>query len=106
LSGQAPGILASIANGTYSITVNSSFVFAASDGVTQLSSGRTDSFFRLFGDFNGDGIVNNGDLNAFRQAFGPLGGLYNPAFDANGDGSVSNGDLNQIRNDFLVNFNP
>ena len=80
LSGQAPGILGSIANGTYSITVNPNFVFAASDGVTTLAAGRTDSFYRLFGDINGDGTVSNADLNVFKQSFGPFGGAYQSGF--------------------------
>jgi hypothetical protein len=106
LSGQAPGVLASIANGTYSITVNPTFILSVADGISTLASGRTDSFFRLFGDINGDGNVTNGDLNAFRQAFTPLGGTYNPAFDYNGDQGISNTDLNQMRKDFLLNFFP
>jgi hypothetical protein len=104
LTGRAPGVLASIANGTYRITVNPSFIVAASDGVTPLSAGRTDNFFRLFGDANGDGVVTNGDLNGFRKAFAAAAGVYNPIFDINDDQTISNADLNQMRLDFLVNY--
>ena len=104
LTGQAAGVLASIANGTYSITVNPNFIFAASDGVTSLSAGRTDSFFRLYGDINGDGRISNADLNPFKQAFAPAGGIYNPAFDFFDGSLINNSDLNKLKQDFLVNY--
>src|SRR5262249_5253446 len=65
------GVVAgSIADGVYDITLNASAVTDA-DGQT-LGASRTDTFFRLFGDYNGDGRVNNTDLNKFSSAFGTV----------------------------------
>ncbi|HET6248506.1 MAG TPA: PA14 domain-containing protein, partial [Tepidisphaeraceae bacterium] len=66
LTGGAPGALGSIANGEYSITINPSFVLSAADGTTPLAAGRTDNFFRLYGDINGDESVNAGDNLKFK----------------------------------------
>lgn len=51
------------------------------------------SFYRLFGDANGDRSVSSSDFNLFRTSFG--GSLA--MFDFNGDGSVSANDFNQFR---------
>ena len=65
--------LNSIANGAYTITLNDpASVTALSDGqtLTLASSGiggATQSFYRLFGDINGDQVVNPGDNNRFKQ---------------------------------------
>jgi hypothetical protein len=61
LTGKADGVLASIANGEYSITLIPTAVFAAADGTTAMTAGETDAFFRLFGDINGDGAINLAD---------------------------------------------
>ena len=46
------------------------------------------SFFRLFGDFDGNGSVNNADYVAFRRAYGKTqemaGYLWYMDFDGNG----------------------
>ncbi len=74
-------------------------VDAANNG-TAGSTG-TISFFRFFGDSNGDGIVDATDYLAFRAAY--LSGVVTPAnsfFDFNGDGLFSIIDLNA----FTANF--
>ena len=48
----------SIADGVYDITLNAADVTANSGG-GNLASSRTDTFFRLFGDSNGDAAVNS-----------------------------------------------
>ena len=35
-----------------------------------ITADQTYSFFRLFGDYNGDGIVNNADYMTFKKAYG------------------------------------
>ena len=60
----------------------------------------TQSFYRLFGDINGDEVVNPGDNNRFKQALT----TYNPAFDSNQDGIVNPGDNNRFKADLSVNF--
>ena len=59
--------------------------------------------FRLFGDTNGDGTVDQVDLGQFRVAFNTVAG--NPGYlaylDANGDGVIDQLDLGQFR----VRFN-
>jgi hypothetical protein len=83
----------SIADGVYDITLNAGAVSDA-DGQT-LSASRTDTFFRLYGDSNGDGRVNNTDLAKFSNAFGTVS--TNPGyltyFDFNNDGRINNTDL-------------
>jgi hypothetical protein len=96
----------SIANGAYTITVSDpEAITAVSDGqaVSLASSGiggGTQSFYRLFGDINGDGVVNAADNARFKQAQT----TYNAAFDYNQDGTVNASDNSQFKNDLAVNF--
>ncbi len=100
LTGGSPGLLGSIANGEYSITINPAFVFAASDGVTPLAAGRTDRFYRLFGDINGAEVVNAVDNLALKKAIT----TYNPAFDSNTDGAVTAIDNLAFKKDLTVAY--
>ncbi len=100
LTGAAAGVLGSIANGEYSITINPSAVFAAADGITPLAAGRTDRFFRLFGDINGAEAVNAADSLQFKKALV----TYNPAFDSNADGSVTASDNLVFKKDLTVAY--
>ena len=69
------------------------------DGVGKLET----DFTALFGDVNGDGLVNNADLVALKKAFAPAGGTYNPAFDFAGNQTVINNfDLSRFKSRFLV----
>ena len=96
----------SIANGAYTITITDpDSITAVSDGQTlSLVTGgigsATQSFYRLFGDINGDEVVNPGDNNEFKQAMT----TYNAAFDFNQDGIVNPGDNNKFKADLSVNF--
>ena len=62
--------------------------------------GATQSFYRLFGDINGDEVVNPGDNNKFKAALT----TYNPAFDFNQDGIVNPGDNNRFKENLSVTF--
>jgi Dockerin type I domain len=97
----------SIANGAYTITVaDPNSITAESDGtaLSFASSGidsATQSFFRLFGDINGDGFVNAADNAKLKQALS----TYNAAFDYSQDGFVNAADNAQFKDDLTVNFN-
>jgi hypothetical protein len=96
----------SIADGAYTITVTDPGSIAAeSDGTTLTLAdsgvgGATQSFYRLFGDINGDGIVNAADAAKFKQALT----TYNAAFDYNQDGIVNAFDSAQFKNDLTVSY--
>ena len=117
------GQLNSIANGCYSITItNFSEITEVGGGhlAANINAGpapgvassvlagynpananyATQSFFRLFGDGNGDGIVNPGDNNKFKPAIT----TYNAAFDFNQDGIVNPGDNNRFKADLGLDF--
>jgi uncharacterized delta-60 repeat protein len=96
LTGKANGVLASIANGEYSITLNPNAVFAAADGMTAMNTGHTDTFYRLFGDINGDRVVNVSDEFQFSKAMT----TYTPIFDVNGDGAINLADEFQASKSF------
>jgi uncharacterized delta-60 repeat protein len=61
--------------------------------------------YRLFGDANGDGVVDPVDLNQFRMAFNSISGspFYLAFLDADHDGVVDAFDLDQFRSRFNVN---
>jgi GH25 family lysozyme M1 (1,4-beta-N-acetylmuramidase) len=103
LTGKAEGTLASIANGEYSIQINPPGVFAAADGTTAMAAGtgRTDTFFRLFGDIDGNESVSTLDYGRFKQA---LAGAYNPAFDYDGSGTISTLDYGRFKQDMPISY--
>ena len=96
----------SIANGAYTITVTDpASITAISDGqaLSLTANGigsATQSFFRLFGDINGDGVVNAADNAKFKNALT----TYNAAFDYNDDGVVNAADNAKFKNDLTLNF--
>jgi len=57
----------SLANGQYVLTVNHAGVSSSGGAMT---ADQSYSFFRLFGDYNGDGSVNNADYTIFKKAYG------------------------------------
>ncbi|XZE54303.1 dockerin type I domain-containing protein [Planctomycetaceae bacterium SH139] len=77
-----------------------------SDGVAggdhYFGNDATDKFFRLFGDSNGDRLVNFIDFLAFRNAFGSDSSEpeYQAALDENGDGVINFIDFLQFRSRF------
>jgi hypothetical protein len=94
----------SLADGHYTLTIHGGLVH---DGFGQALDGagtgvagsdRVDTFFRLFGDADGDGHVDLGDLIRFAGTFGKHAGDpgYLWYFDYDGDGRVDLGDLLQV----------
>ena len=100
LTGQADGVLASIANGEYSIAINPAYIHSIANTSIALAQGRTDYFYRLFGDINGDEVVNAGDNAQFKTALV----TYNAAFDSNGDGFVNALDNARFKQSMSITF--
>jgi hypothetical protein len=105
LTFSGPGIIGgSLADGNYTLTIHGGLVHddfgQALDGAGTGVAGtdHVDTFFRLFGDSDGDGHVDLQDLLRFSSTFGKdaddPGFLW--YFDYNGDGRVDLGDLFQL----------
>ena len=90
----------SIADGVYTINLNSADVTAVSGGSTMTTTRATDTFYRLFGDFNGSKRVNALSANQFNNTNGHVTGdaAYLAFFDFNGDGRTNATDANQFNN--------
>jgi hypothetical protein len=86
----------SLNDGRYTFTVHGAQIL--SDGVP-MTSDVVNNFFRMYGDANGDGIVNGADLSLFASTFGKKAGDagYLSYFDYNGDGVINGLDLGQFR---------
>jgi hypothetical protein len=97
-------IRGSLADGHYTLTIHGGLVHdgfgQALDGAgtREASSDRVDTFFRLFGDADGDGHVDLGDLIRFAGTFGKHAGDpgYLWYFDYDSDGRVDGSDLVQL----------
>lgn len=102
----------SLADGNYRITALSSKIRStvgsiALDGDNNGSAGgdfiegesATDNFFRLFGDSDGNGVMNPVETNRFRATVGRSTGdpAFNALFDVDGNGSITPADTNQFR---------
>jgi hypothetical protein len=96
-SGVAGG---SIGDGVYDLTLDPTKVTSESTPTAPVTPRATDTFYRLFGDINGDGRVNNADYAAFLNTNGLKTGQagFNAAFDSNGDGRVNNLDYGAFLN--------
>jgi hypothetical protein len=97
----------SLADGNYTLRVLSSQVKInglAIDGDADGAPGgdSVTSFFRLYGDLNGDRAVDGFDLTVFRAAFGTVLGdpNYHDYLDLNGDGAIDGLELTAFRNHF------
>jgi hypothetical protein len=122
ISGNNGGQL-SLADGRYQLTILGSMVTGvtgmALDGAGTGTAGSnyvspTDTLgggagqlrlYRLFGDVNGDGIVDQLDLGQFRSSFNASDGnsLYLAFLDADNSGTVDQLDLGQFRTRFNLN---
>ena len=94
----------SIADGLYDLHLDHTKVH---DAVSQtLATDYVFAFFRLYGDFNGDGTVNNADSFQFSRAFNKSIGQagYLAFFDFNGDGTINNSDNFQFSKRFNTTF--
>lgn len=93
----------SLADGRYRLVINGAAITDAlgaqvdadNDGTAGGSSSVT--FFRLFGDSDGDADVDLSDFSAFRATFGNTNNL---AFDADDDGDVDLNDFSEFRSRF------
>jgi hypothetical protein len=96
----------SLADGSYTLTVRADRVHDQwgreldGDGDGSAGGNRVDAVFRLFGDSDGDGDVDQLDRDRFRSAFGKHAGEagYLWYFDCDGDGDVDghdNGEFNR-----------
>jgi hypothetical protein len=110
----------SLADGRYQLTILSSSVTGA-DGVALVGGGPNSNYvsptdtlgggagqlhlYRIFGDVNGDGLIDQQDLGKFRSAFnaGASSSLYIPFLDADNSGVVDQVDLGQFRSRFNAN---
>jgi hypothetical protein len=92
-----------LVDGNYTLTVLSSQITGGLNGGDNVTS-----FFRLYGDINGDRTVNGLDLALFRSAFGTsLGNAnYVDYLDFNGDGAINGLDLAAFRTRFGTSLVP
>jgi hypothetical protein len=91
-------VAGSLGDGRYQLVVHAGLVH---DGLGQALGGGVDYldvFFRLFGDVQGTGSVDDTDLALFQAALGTQGGDpgYLWFFDYDGDGSVDQADYDQF----------
>jgi hypothetical protein len=89
-------INSSVPDGDYTLTVRADKVHNASG--QPLAADYVTHFFRLFGDSNGNGVIDLQDLTAFASTLGKSAGDpgYLAYFDYNGDGTIDLGDLAQL----------
>jgi subtilisin family serine protease/subtilisin-like proprotein convertase family protein len=87
----------SLPDGNYTVTVNASQTKDAAGNVQ--TTANTQTFFRLFGDADGNRQVDFPDFAVFRTALGSTTGAANfiPFFDVETNGQISNTDLFQFR---------
>lgn len=103
----------SLQDGNFSLVMDSTKIHATNggqldgDGDGVAGGARpADTFFRLFGDSDGDRDVDNLDLFRFRQSFGLTSSdpNYKSYFDFDNDGDVDNLDLFRLRQRFGTNL--
>jgi hypothetical protein len=75
----------SIANGVYDITLNPTAITSVAHPSASFTPRGTDTFYRLYGDYNGDKVVNATDNLHFKSAIT----TYNPIFDYDNNGAVN-----------------
>jgi hypothetical protein len=100
-----PGIIGgSLADGSYTFTINSSLITLPGGGAYNGGVNQTFQFFRKFGDINGDGKVNATDLAAFQAAMRSKEGTpyYVWYFDYDQNCQIDAMDYRY----FLVNYRP
>ncbi len=96
-----------LVDGNYELTVDGSKVRRTGTGLTLggefvYGDSADEPFYSLYGDNNGDRIVNIFDLLALRQTYSASTGdsNFNPALDFGADGTINVFDLLQFRNNF------
>jgi regulation of enolase protein 1 (concanavalin A-like superfamily) len=91
----------SIANGVYDITLNVSTVSSEAHPTAAVTPRATDTFYRLYGDYNGDQVVNAIDNLHFKSAIT----TYNPIFDYDDNGAVNAADNLHFKASISFSFN-
>jgi hypothetical protein len=91
----------SIANGVYDITLNPSAVTSEANPTAAITPRATDTFYRLYGDFNGDQVVNATDNLHFKNAIT----TYDPIFDYDNNGAVNATDNLRFKASISFAFN-
>jgi hypothetical protein len=88
----------SLPNGIFDFTISAAKATSIATGLP-LPVDQTYTFHRLFGDFDGNGTVNNADYFAFKAAYGQGTGsdAYNAMFDFDGNGIVNNADYFEFK---------
>ncbi|MBL8811346.1 MAG: pre-peptidase C-terminal domain-containing protein [Planctomycetaceae bacterium] len=110
-SGQHVGPGNSLEDGNYEVRIDPSRVLFGGAGIDGDNNGlaggmyvfgnqATHKLFRLFGDANGDRVVNTADTSLFNATYRKISGQagYNFAFDYDGDGDVDALDYLYMRN--------
>jgi uncharacterized repeat protein (TIGR03803 family) len=92
----------SLPDGTYDLTINASSVISIVTNMSMPGGNQTFSFYRLFGDADGNGTVDQSDYTAFLNSYGQTSGsqLYNPIFDYDANGIVNGLDYLQFKKRF------
>jgi regulation of enolase protein 1 (concanavalin A-like superfamily) len=108
-----PGVTAAgLGDGVYDFKVTASAVHpvgaAPGSPAYSMAADYATSFFRLFGDSDGNGTVNALDYARFKAAFGSAAGSpgYNGAFDFDGNGAVNALDYAYFKNNFGKTVGP
>jgi hypothetical protein len=102
----------SLMDGKYELQILSSMVTTSAGGLDGdnngtaggdyvLSGDLTNKLFRLFGDADGNGVINSTDFAAFRSSFG----LGSSMFDFNNDGQTNSNDFAEFRKRFGLAVN-
>jgi hypothetical protein len=89
----------SLPDGIFDLTVTAADVTSVSAPTLAMPSDQTFTFDRLFGDSDGNGIVNNADYFQFKKTYAQSSGSanYNPLFDYDANGIVNNADYFQFK---------
>jgi subtilase family serine protease len=93
----------SLADGRYTLTALAAQISASGQPMaTDYTFSDAQGLFRMFGDVNGDQVVNGFDFGFFKNAFGTQTGdpTYLNYLDFNGDGVINGLDFGQFRNRF------
>jgi hypothetical protein len=91
----------SIANGVYDITLNIAAVTSEAHPTASITPRTTDTFYRLYGDYNGDQVVNAIDNLHFKSAIT----TYDPIFDYDNNGAVNAADNLHFKASISFSFN-
>ncbi len=95
----------SIADGVYDLTLHSALI-QDGNGLILGGGDQVLTFFRLYGDINGDASVNLTDYRQFKNAYLSSVGdsNYIAGFDTNGDGGINLTDYRIFKANYLLSF--